>query len=320
MSKFKADMIKGAGEGLKVGAGLLNEVSKEQAINRREIEYIDMDKIHANPNNKYSVDGIEDLAQAIYMAGELEQPIILKPYENNEYMLTTGERRWKAIQLLRDQGKWKYDNLVPAIVKDPNEVNLPLDEETKEMFSILITNQYREKTDADMFMEIQEWKKIFASLKAAGVEVAPFGAGGEEVTIKGEKTRNLVAQQMNLSPAQVGRFEKLDNQGSDPLVKAVLDNQITLPAAEKAMELEEADQKRLVEGIKEEKPTKAVGTKEIQEKIKKVEAEILLDKEIWHEQVKKIEAKLESGSTKVKESEYKKIQSAIVQVEKILGC
>ena len=317
MSKFKPDMIRGAGEGLKVGAGLLNEASKEQSKNKREIEYIDMDKIHINPNNKYSVDDIEDLAQAIRLAGELEQPIILKPY-NNEYMLMTGERRWRAVNLLRDQGEWNYDNLIPAIVKDPNGVNLPLDNEAKEMFSILVTNQYRNKTDADILMEVREWKKIFANLKAAGVEVIPFGTDGKEVTIKGEKTRDLVAHQMNISPAQVGRFEKLESQGSDQLVQAVLDNKITLSAAEKAMELNETDQNHLMKDIKAEKQT--VGTKEIREKIKKVEPEILLDKETWHKAVKRIEENLASESSMLKESQYKKIQSAIDRIEKILGC
>ena len=145
-----------------------------------EIVYIDMDKILPNSRNKYEMTEIEEIAGMIKLAGGILQNLIVKPMdEEGYYVLTTGERRWRGACLLRDRNEYpaRYDNKVPCVIRDPVKIELPLNDEDKEDFAILVTNQYRVKTDAILYMEMLQWKRIISNLKKAGVEYLPKELG-----------------------------------------------------------------------------------------------------------------------------------------------
>ena len=108
--------------------------------------------------------------------------------EEGYYVLTTGERRWRGACLLRDRNEYpaRYDNKVPCVIRDPVKIELPLNDEDKEDFAILVTNQYRVETDAILYMEMLQWKRIISNLKKAGVEYLPKELGrNQEVKLKG---------------------------------------------------------------------------------------------------------------------------------------
>lgn len=313
--KFKEEMFKT--QPVKLGEGLLNPASKELAVPVMDVQYIDMDLIDRNSKNDYSIEGIEQLAQMIKLSGGIEQPLIVYQKENGRYDLTTGERRWLAAKWLRDHGEWKQGNAVPCVVKDPRKIDLPLSDDLKEMFSILVTNQYRDKTDGDKLLEMRKWKSIFDELRKNGVEYATFmsGEGEESRKIKGEKTRILVAEQMNETPAQIGRLEKLDKHGSDELVKAVLDNRLTLSTAETVMEMPPEAQTKF---LSETEGEKEVSTKKAKEYKAQVEEKITLDSEDFICDIKEIQEKLSEGKITLTESQHKKYKKCIAQLAKIL--
>src|SRR3954453_1159735 len=57
---------------------------------------VDIDAIVPDPRNeRKSFQGIDELAASIARVGIVEPPTVV-PLENDRYMLTTGERRWRA--------------------------------------------------------------------------------------------------------------------------------------------------------------------------------------------------------------------------------
>lgn len=114
-------------------------------------------------------------------------------------------------------------------------MDVPLELEDKEMLSLLVTNQTRAKTDADIAFEIKEWKNIISKLRAKGIDfmVAGYDENGEVIktNIAGVKTQQLVANQMGISSAQVAKFNKVENQGSEALKNALKTNKINISNA-----------------------------------------------------------------------------------------
>ena len=229
----------------KINSEVLKEVKHTVDGSKNEIVYIDMDKIRPNSRNQYEMTEIEEMAGMIKLAGGILQNLIVKPMdEEGYYVLTTGERRWRGARLLRDRNEYPaiFDNKVPCVIQDPVEIELPLNDEDKEDFAILVTNQYRVKTDAILYMEMLQWKRIISNLKKAGVEYLPKEFGSDqEIKLKGKRTRELVAEQMNLSTGQVARFEKIEKHGSEELISKLMRNELNLPEAEELTKLDKEE-------------------------------------------------------------------------------
>ncbi len=70
-------------------------------INTNNISEIELDKIYANPNQPRKIfddTKIKTLSDSIRNNGLL-QPIVVKPDENNNYMIIAGERRYRAAKM-----------------------------------------------------------------------------------------------------------------------------------------------------------------------------------------------------------------------------
>ena len=95
---------------------LLKDVSNSDT-NREQIEYIRLDQIDSDPNNFYTIDGIDALADNIATCG-LQQPIRVrqKPDDPERYVTVSGHRRRAALELLAkdDPERWAE---VPCIVE-----------------------------------------------------------------------------------------------------------------------------------------------------------------------------------------------------------
>lgn len=284
--------------------------------------YIDMDHLRPNKRNEYKMTDIENLSAMIKLSGGILQNLIIRPdEEEGYYIITTGERRWRAARLLRDKGEYPKElgNKVPCTIRDPEKINLPLDREAKEDFSILVTNQYRDKTDGEMFMEIKKWKEIIGKLRAAGVEYLPAGYNdgeGEELQIRGTKTRDLVAAQLGVSNRQVTRFEGVEKHGSEKLMDMLITDKMNLSAAESLAKLDTKDQNKILEEIQEENPGNI--TKAVKEKVKKQEKRITVQKEEIATDMKAIVDLVEQEIV-LTASFYKRYKKAVEQISQILG-
>ena len=63
-------------------AALFDDVP-EMDTGRKQIEYIALSRVLPDPNNRYELNGIEELAANIEMFG-LQQPLEVRPHEERE--------------------------------------------------------------------------------------------------------------------------------------------------------------------------------------------------------------------------------------------
>lgn len=243
---------------VKLGAGLLSDVSKETI--KMELTQIPREKIQKNPKNKYSIKGIDSLAESIRVYG-LGEPLNVKALPDGNYMLLGGERRITAIDRLIDNEEirdWNEYTLIPCVVKDIEKIKLDLSKENKEKYAILTTNkEQRVYSEADKYNEIQDWKEIIAELRDNGVEtITTTDEDGNDkiIQIRGEKTRDILENVTGMSRGQINKFEKVEKKAAPELLNAMLDNNISVGVAEKAVDtLNDEEQKVLAKASEERK-------------------------------------------------------------------
>ena len=130
---------------------------------REQIEYIPLERLLPDPDNFYSMDGIEELAANIETAG-LQQP--LRVYINQEspdcYTILSGHRRNAALQLLAtdDPEKWA---VVPCIVERDD---VPI--EARKLRLLLANRDTRKLTSADLDRQANDMEKYIVALKEQG--------------------------------------------------------------------------------------------------------------------------------------------------------
>lgn len=246
--------------GLKVASKLLNGESKSMAKALMDIRYVPRSQIMKNPKNRVSIDGIEELAQDIRMAG-LEQPLVVYP-KDGAYMLLTGERRITAIDMLIENGDWDpAKELIPCIERPLDMYKLPLDDDLKERYAILRTNAFsRRMTDADKMAQAEDYGKIIKELKSRGYKemIIGFDENGDPVKqdITGRR-RETVAKMVGISTGQVGKIENILNNGSDQLKEAVRNGDVNITAADKLASFSEEEQDEFLESKGDSKVTAA---------------------------------------------------------------
>ena len=304
-------------EKFKVGAGLLSDISKGAVV--MDVVNIPRDQIQKNPNNHYSISGIESLAESIKQYGLL-QPLHVMETENG-YRLLGGERRLTAIDtLIKDDAvsDWTEDTLIPCVVKDAEDVKLDLSPENKERYAIIISNrEQRAYTDGDRYMEIQEWKKIIDELRSKGIEyINGVDEEGNEkkVGIKGEKTRDILAQATGMSRGQINNYETVHNSGTDKLKDALLQGKISVSTAAKvAKDLTDEEQDSIAEAV--EKGEK-VSPADIAAQAKK---EYVLTQTEFKKDIKNILSAIKEKEISLDGKEQEKYHFHIRQLEKLIG-
>lgn len=312
MAKFDINKVKGSGA---VGLGMLNAESKKVASDKVETLYLKASQIHPNERNKMSMNGIEELASQIKALGNISQPLEVIQRENGEYDIITGHRRYTAISLLIERGEWDPEKPIRCELKDLDKITLNIPNETKEMLSILVSNQQREKTDADRYFESLEWKKIIASLRKNGEEflVTGIDENGEEIgeSIKGVRTRDIVARQMNMSSSQLSKFEKVENKGSDMLKEALKQNKVNISNASSIASMPKEEQEQFIEKtLATKKSNEQITTDDIA--VAKVEKEKEKSKKKTAETVELPKGMI---NDKVFKKDIKDIQKAIKDVQ-----
>lgn len=195
--------------------GLLNSKSLElkQGL---EIVKIPIDKIIENENNNYSIDDIDDLKDSIKTVG-LKQNLDVMKLPDGYYKLLTGHRRFTALkELAQEDDKFKF---VPCSITDIDSVKLPVSEESKEKYLIHITNAtQRNMTESDKYNQYNDLVKIYTEARENGYEL-------------GEKMRRLIAADMSVSPAQVGKLDYIRNNATNELKERLSNNDITIAEA-----------------------------------------------------------------------------------------
>ena len=112
-------MAKGLGKGLE---GLFEENTDFQSDTGSELNFIRITNIEPDRNQPRKVfdrDSLDELSASIAQHGVL-QPIIVKPLENGQYRIISGERRWRAARLAGITE-------IPALIKNDADEKLSLE-------------------------------------------------------------------------------------------------------------------------------------------------------------------------------------------------
>lgn len=297
------------------------QIESNRTVKDGETVYLDMDKLRPNSNNMYSMTQIEKLSDLIKLSGGILQNIIVLPAdEEGYYTITTGERRWRAARLLQEKGLYpeKFEGKVPCTIRGLEDIDLPISKELKEQFAILTTNQYRDKSDGEKMMEMQEWKKIIAALREAGAEYLPMHlTDGEQVKIKGTPTRELLAGQLGVSTGQIARMETVEKKGSPQLLDMLMNDSMDLSAAEEMLRLNEQEQNETLQQLKRKQRNKITKT-EVKAQVEKKLEKKQLDRNTVQAELEKITNNMADTVT-LTDSEYKSYTKLVDKLKKILN-
>ena len=154
---------------------------------REQIEYIELDHIDPDPENFYSLDGIDELAGSIELVG-LQQPLRVRDGEYGHVIVVSGHRRRAACMLIRDGGSDMFKGGVPCIRERP--AALPEMQELKLIFG---NAQTRVLSAPELSRQAVKTRDLIAKLRSKGFEFQG-------------RTRELVATVLQTSDSRIGRL------------------------------------------------------------------------------------------------------------------
>lgn len=156
----------------------------EEQIVRLPLEAIDPD-----PENFYSLDGLDELAGNIETVGLLD-PIRVRP-NGERYTVVSGHRRRAACLLIRDGGNPMFDSGVPCIVEYGEASDA-----MRRLRLIYANSATRQLTAAEQSRQAEEVTQLLYELKAQGVEFPG-------------RMRDHVAAACNLTKTKIGRLHAI---------------------------------------------------------------------------------------------------------------
>lgn len=145
----------------------LSEVLKDVSgpdTDKQQIRYIPLDQIDPDPNNFYSLEGIDELAGSIEMLG-LQQPLLVRPAEGGRFTVISGHRRRAAILLIRDGGSKQFADGVPCIV-DRSKASAAL----QELKLIMANSDTRKMSSADQNTQAERIEDLLRQLEDEGFQ------------------------------------------------------------------------------------------------------------------------------------------------------
>ena len=123
---------------------LMNEATKNEANKPKyESKVLPIEEIIPNPANYYSMEGIDELADSILLAGRVLQNIVVKAADSEgKYMIISGHRRHEACKKLVAAGHGEFGT-IPALIENEADENL------RELMLIYTNSTSRILTDAE---------------------------------------------------------------------------------------------------------------------------------------------------------------------------
>ena len=214
-----------------ISEGMLNGISKNvkkvtelEAKEGFKLEYIDINKIHRSEKNFYEIIDIDDLAEDIKING-LNHNIVVRPTENGTYELISGERRYTALSKLVNEGNKQFAS-VPCKIVELNDLDA-------EIVLIQANAQTRELSESEKLKQVQRLSELYKAKKANGEKVG--------------KIREVIANDLKLSPTQVGRYERINNNLIPELKELLEQGNLSTSNASEFSTLSEESQKGILE-------------------------------------------------------------------------
>lgn len=179
--------------------------------------------------NFYSVEDVQDLKQSIELLGVLQPLLVTDEEEDGKRRIIAGHRRRLAVMQLVDEGKERFRR-VPILIK-------PKENAIIDRLALIMANRFREKTDWERMTEALETEKLVLELKGS-------------MKIPG-RTRDLLAEIIETSPAQVGRYKAIYNNIIPELMAEFKANRIVVSVIYEVSGLPEDYQQQAAEVFRE---------------------------------------------------------------------
>ena len=171
---------------------------------KEQIEYLPIESIDPDPDNFYSLEGLEELAGNIELIG-LQQPIRVRPGEDGHYIIVSGHRRRAAILLIRDGGSDQFADGVPCIVERGEESAA-----MRELRLIYANASTRVMGPAEVSKQAERVEMLLYQLKDEGVEFPG-------------RMRDHVAEACKVSRTKLARLHAIRKNLAPDILEAYFD-------------------------------------------------------------------------------------------------
>ena len=141
-------------------ASVLGSVSK---LGTEQIVLLPLDLIDPDPENFYSLEGLDELAGNIELMGLLD-PLRVRP-NGERYTVVSGHRRRAAIMLIRDGGSKQFADGVPCIVEYGEASDA-----MRKLRLIYANASTRQLSSADLSRQAEEVTRLLYELQEQGVK------------------------------------------------------------------------------------------------------------------------------------------------------
>lgn len=195
----------------------LNDILNAQSVQKKtdafSVREIPIELLTPNPKNGYDVreKDIEELAANIDEFGLQHNLVVIGPNAEGKYLINSGERRYRACGLLHQRNPERFARL-------PCKVEAAGDETVQELQLLFANSTARELTDYEKTYQAARIKELLIKLKADGYK------------FKG-RMREIVAEMLKVSPAQMGRMESIHDNLTDGLKEEFRVGKLTISDA-----------------------------------------------------------------------------------------
>lgn len=253
----------------------LNNKTKAAAVDNKpkarfRTKDINIDQLYSNDKNFYSIPDIEQLAQDIFAVGLLENlTVVHDPCDRGEYRIIAGERRWRALTLLVEQGHEEFA-VASCQIKTPAEEN-------EEMIQLIIANTYRNKTTADILEEQKKLEETLKHMKEQGLTLNGY-------KLDSGRLRDVIADMMQVSSTKIAQIESINKKLIPEFTEELKNGGLTFSAAYEISKMSEDIQEDMLEHHRKKGLTYK-DVKEYAEEQKKAEEEEQIDGQLSIEDV-----------------------------------
>jgi ParB family chromosome partitioning protein len=245
---------------------------------------INIKKLYSNDKNFYSVTDIEPLAQKILLVGLIENlEVVHDPCDRGEYRITAGERRWRALKLLVEQGYTDFE-MVTCQIQTPASAD-------EEMLRLIIANDYRNKTVADILEEEKQLKDILQRMKQEGRTIKGY-------KLDSGRLRDVIAKMLQMPATKIAQIESINKHLIPEFAEELKEGRLTFSAAYEISGMNEEAQAEMLERYQENGLT----FKEVKE-IKKQQEEKAASEQIEGQMTLDDEGQLADDDEDIEEAE-----------------
>lgn len=198
------------------------------------IERLSVFDLVPSEDNFYSMNDIEELKSKIELAGKVLQNFIVVPLGGGKYKVISGHRRRAACISLVEEGKPEFEFVPCTVEADEEDAEV---QAIREEIMLIAANSQREKTAWDKIEEARRTRALLERIK-------------QQEKLPGDM-RKLVAQTLNTSPAQIGRFDAITRNLCPTFMEELKADRINISTAYELSGLSAEDQAAAFEQFRE---------------------------------------------------------------------